>query len=140
MTLAEGLWPEGFLLAKIQNGAHERAGKAASNFTLRIPPPDSDLVQQVHKDPSIFDFLVLDDDFHEHELELGLIAHLKKFLSELGQGFTFAGRQHHLNIQDRDFYLDPRFYHLRRYEGDEPTIVLHSGTPGASRDRVDPAV
>lgn len=109
----ENGWSRSVLLAQIQNEAHERAGKAASNFTLRIPPPGSDLVQQALKDPYIFDFLTLDDDFRERELELGLVAHLEKFLIELGQGFAFVGRQYHLNFQDRDFYLDLLFYHLR---------------------------
>jgi len=109
----ENGWSRAVLLAQIQNGAHERTGKAASNFTLRIPPPNSDLVQQALKDPYIFDFLTLDDNFRERELELGLIAHLEKFLIELGQGFAFVGRQYHLDFQDRDFYLDLLFYHLR---------------------------
>lgn len=109
----ENGWSRSVLLAQIQNEAHERAGKAASNFTLRIPPPGSDLVQQALKDPYVFDFLTLDDDFRERELELGLVAHLEKFLIELGQGFAFVGRQYHLNFQDRDFYLDLLFYHLR---------------------------
>ena len=63
--------------------------------------------------PYIFDFLTLEDDFRERELELGLVAHLEKFLIELGQGFAFVGRQYHLNFQERDFYLDLLFYHLR---------------------------
>lgn len=109
----ENGWSRAVLLAQIQNGAHERTGKAASNFTLRIPPPNSDFVQQALKDPYIFDFLTLDDNFRERELELGLIAHLEKFLIELGQGFAFVGRQYHLDFQDRDFYLDLLFYHLR---------------------------
>lgn len=112
-SAVENGWSRAVLLAQIQNGAHERAGKAASNFALRIPPPDSDMVQQALKDPYIFDFLTLEDDFRERELELGLVAHLEKFLIELGQGFAFVGRQYHLNFQERDFYLDLLFYHLR---------------------------
>lgn len=113
----ENGWSRAVLLAQIQSGAHERAGKAASNFSLRLPPPDSELVQQSLKDPYVFNFLTLDDDFRERELELGLIAHMEKFLLELGQGFAFVGRQYHLSVQDRDFYVDLLFYHLklRRY-------------------------
>lgn len=44
------------------------------------------------KDPYIFDFLTLEEPFHERELETGLVRHLEKFLLELGQGFAFVGR------------------------------------------------
>jgi hypothetical protein len=38
---------------------------------------------------------------------------VQKFLLELGQGFSFVGRQYHLEVGDDDFYLDLLFYHLR---------------------------
>ena len=114
---AENGWSRAVLLAQIQTGAHERAGRAVTNFSMRLPPPDSDLVQQALKDPYIFDFLTLADDFRERELEAGLVAHMERFLIELGQGFAFVGRQYHLAFGERDFYLDLLFYHLklRRY-------------------------
>jgi hypothetical protein len=71
------------------------------------------LVQQTLKDPYLFDFLTLSSGFHERELEAGLIAHLEKFLLELGQGFAFVGRQYHLDIGGQDFYIDLLFYHLK---------------------------
>lgn len=70
-------------------------------------------MQQTLKDPYLFDFLTLADPFHERELETGLMAHLEKFLLELGQGFAFVGRQYHLDIGDQDFYIDLLFYHLK---------------------------
>lgn len=109
----ENGWSRPVLLMQIESAAHLRLGRAASNFALRLPAPDSDLVQQTLKDPYLFDFLTLEADFHERELETGLIAHLEKFLLELGQGFAFVGRQYHLDIGDQDFYIDLLFYHLR---------------------------
>ena len=109
----ENGWSRAVLLAQIETTAHARLGRAASNFALRLPAPDSDLVQQTLKDPYLFDFLTLDTGFHERELEVGLIAHLEKFLLELGQGFAFVGRQYHLDIGDQDFYIDLLFYHLK---------------------------
>lgn len=64
------------------------------------------------KDPFIFDFLTLEEPFHERELETELITHIQKFLLELGRGFAFVGRQHRMEVSDRDFYLDLLFYHL----------------------------
>lgn len=111
-TLANG-WSRDVLAAMIKSGAHLRQGRATSNFSLRLPPAQSDLVQQALKDPYLFDFLTLAEPFHERELETGLVRHLEKFLLELGQGFAFVGRQYHLDLGDQDFYIDLLFYHLR---------------------------
>jgi len=110
-TLANG-WSRNVLQMQIESAAHTRQGKATSNFALRLPPPQSDLAQQALKDPYLFDFLTLAEPFHERELETGLIAHLEKFLLELGQGFAFVGRQYHVDVGDQDFYIDLLFYHL----------------------------
>ena len=106
-------WSRDMLLLMIKSRAHERQGKATHNFEGSLPAPQSNLVQQTLKDPYIFDFLTMEEPFHERELESGLIRHLEKFLLELGQGFAFAGRQYHLDIGEEDFYIDLLFYHLR---------------------------
>jgi len=40
------------------------------------------------------------------------VAHLEKFLIELGQGFAFVGRQYHLDLDGDDSYIDRLFCHL----------------------------
>ncbi len=110
-TLAQG-WSRDVLGLMIKSDAHTRQGAATTNFEERLPAPQSDLAQQTLKDPYLFDFLTLDEPFREHELELGLVRHLEAFLLELGVGFAFVGRQHHLSVGDDDFYLDLLFYHL----------------------------
>ena len=97
----------------IKKDAHKRQGKAVTNFQQLLPDPQSDLAQQVLKDPYIFDFLTMADPFQERELEMGLVRHLEKFLLELGQGFAFVGRQYHLEVSEKDFYIDLLFYHLK---------------------------
>ena len=76
-------------------------------------PSQSDVAQQLLKDPYIFDFLTLAEPFHERELETELVKHVQQFLLELGQGFAFVGRQYRLEVADEDFYIDLLFYHLR---------------------------
>src|SRR3990172_9275060 len=61
----------------------------------------------------VFAFLPLPEPFQERELETELVRHLEKFLLELGQGFSFVGRQYRLDVGDDDFYIDLLFYHLR---------------------------
>jgi predicted nuclease of restriction endonuclease-like (RecB) superfamily len=111
-TLAGG-WSRNILLAMIRSEVHRRQGKAITNFEQRLPAVHSDLARQTLKDPYIFDFLTLEEPFHERELEANLLRQLERFLLELGQGFAFVGRQVHLEVGDSDFYIDLLFYHLK---------------------------
>ncbi len=111
-TLAHG-WSRNILALQIDSQLHARQGKAVTNFAQSLPSPQSDLVRQTLKDPYIFDFLTLEEPFHERELEASLVRHLENFLLELGQGFAFLGRQYHLSFQHQDYYIDLLFYHLK---------------------------
>ena len=111
-ALAQG-WSRSTLQTQIAQSTHLRQGALVSNFAHRLPSPQSELVQQTLKDPYIFDFLTPEPAFHERELETSLVGHLEKFLLELGQGFSFVGRQYHLAVGESDFYIDLLFYHLK---------------------------
>lgn len=100
------------LVIQIESRLHERQGKAQNNFLAALPPDESDMTAQIFKDPYLFDFLGTADPRREAELEQKLVDHIQQFLLELGQGFAFVGRQVHLEIGERDFYLDLLFYHL----------------------------
>jgi predicted nuclease of restriction endonuclease-like (RecB) superfamily len=105
-------WSRDTLTVQIKNRAHERQGTAITNFAATLPEVHADLAQGLLKDPYLFDFLTLEEPFHERELETGLLLHIQKFLLELGRGFSFVGRQYRLEISEREFYLDLLFYHL----------------------------
>ena len=111
-TIANG-WSHNILIMQIENAAHERDGKAITNFPATLLPPDSDMAVQVFKDPYLFDFLGTADPRREKEVEQALMDHIQRFLLELGVGFAFVGRQVHLEIGSQDFYLDLLFYHLK---------------------------
>ena len=111
-------WSRNVLVLQIESGLHKRLGQAPTNFERALPTPQSDLAQQLIKDPYNFDFLTLADSAHERDLERGLLDHLRDFLLELGQGFAFLGSQYHLQIgtgtpDEDDFYLDLLFYHVK---------------------------
>jgi predicted nuclease of restriction endonuclease-like (RecB) superfamily len=106
-------WSRNILVVQIETQLHERIGRSTNNFKIALPPIDSDMANQVFKDPYIFDFLGTADTRRESELEQKLIDHLEKFLLELGQGFAFVGRQVHMEVGDSDFYIDLLFYHLK---------------------------
>ncbi len=110
-TLANG-WSGNVLVLQIESGLHERAGRAITYFELTLPAPQSDLAQQMTRDPCCFDFLTLADDARVRELARGLIEHVRDFLLELGVGLAFVGSQVPISVADRDFYVDLLFYHL----------------------------
>jgi len=78
-------------------------GKALTKFHRALPPPDSDLAEQILKDPYNFDFLTVTKKAHEREIERGLLNHLRDLLLELGRGFSFVGSQAPLESVARPF-------------------------------------
>ena len=106
-------WSRAVLVAQIETRLHERTGKAITNFSSTLPAPQSELAQQILKDPYNFEFLTTYDAIVERDLQKGLLEHLKEFMLELGVGFAFVGSNYHLEIAGEDFYLDLLFYHLR---------------------------
>lgn len=111
-TIANG-WSRNILLLQIESGLYRRQGKALTNFARALPEPQSDLAQQILKDPYNFDFLTLSSEAKERDLERALLDHIRQFLLELGVGFAFVGSQYPLEIAGQDFRLDLLFYHLR---------------------------
>jgi predicted nuclease of restriction endonuclease-like (RecB) superfamily len=106
-------WSRNVLLIQIESGLYRRQGKAVTNFQTTLPLPQSDLAQQLIKDPYNFDFLTLASAAQERDLERGLLEHLRHFLIELGTGFAFVGSQIPLEVGGEDFKLDLLFYHLK---------------------------
>ena len=106
-------WSRSVLMHQIESNLYKRQGKAITNFHLTLPKPQSDLARETLKNPYNFDFMGLGKDAEERELETALTDHITKFLLELGAGFAFIGRQYHLEVGDKDFYIDLLFYHTK---------------------------
>lgn len=76
-TLENG-WSQSILCLQIEGQAHERQGKALTNFPATLPPADSDMAAQVFKDPYLFDFIGTADPRREREVEQALINHISE--------------------------------------------------------------
>ncbi len=111
-TIENG-WGREVLALQIKTNLYQRQGKAINNFKYTLPATQSDLAEQTLKDPYVFDFLTLTKPFHEKDVQRQLIAHITKFLLELGKGFAFVGQQYHLEVGESDYYLDLLFYHIK---------------------------
>jgi predicted nuclease of restriction endonuclease-like (RecB) superfamily len=113
-TIENG-WSRSVLVHQIESKLYERSGKAISNFETTLPKEQSDLANELLKDPYNFEFLTLSENFKEKELESGLLEHITSFLLELGSGFAFVGKQKNLKVGQKDFYIDLLFYHIRMH-------------------------
>ncbi|HEX6747961.1 MAG TPA: PDDEXK nuclease domain-containing protein [Longimicrobium sp.] len=106
-------WSRNVLLHQVGSGLVHRQGRAIHNFDRTLPPPDSDLASALLKSPYSFEFLTLEGEVREQEIERALTERILNFLLELGVGFAFVGRQHRLEVGGQEFFLDLLFYHIR---------------------------
>ena len=108
----ENNWSRDVLGLQIKSDLYARQGKSVTNFVNTLPTPNSDLAQQSLKDPYVFDFLQLSEDYKERDIEHQLTSHITRFLLELGKGFSFVGRQYPLQLSKKDYFVDLLFYHI----------------------------
>ena len=105
----ENNWGRDALLHWLGTDLYERDGKAITNFQSTLPAVQSDLAQQITKDPYQFDFLTIREKFDEHDSEDELVDNVTRFLLELGKGFSNMGRQFRLEVGQQEFFPDLLF-------------------------------
>jgi predicted nuclease of restriction endonuclease-like (RecB) superfamily len=106
-------WSRNVLAYQIDGGLFERQGGALTNFNRTLPAEQSELAQQLTRDPYNFDFLSLSGEAKERAVERGMISQVQSLILELGKGFAFVGSQYPLEVGGQDYYLDLLFYHYR---------------------------
>jgi predicted nuclease of restriction endonuclease-like (RecB) superfamily len=107
-------WSRNVLLNMMMNRSMERTGAAPSNFASQLASPNSELAQQMAKDPYNFEFLGLSGEVIERDLENALTSRITETLQELGPGFSFVGRQVHFDVDGDDYYVDLLFFHIEQ--------------------------
>jgi predicted nuclease of restriction endonuclease-like (RecB) superfamily len=68
-------------------------------------------VKDFFKDKYVFEFLNINDEHSEQELQKGLISEMKNFILELGKDFLFISENYRVQVGNGDFYIDLLFYH-----------------------------
>jgi len=112
-AIVEQGWNRDQLELAIKNQYFETRGKSITNFKQTLPDPQSDLAVETLKNPYNFDFLGLENDALEREIENAMMEHITRFLIELGKGFAFVGQQYQLIVNENEYYIDLLFYHLQ---------------------------
>jgi predicted nuclease of restriction endonuclease-like (RecB) superfamily len=111
-TIENG-WSRNMLDLQIKSNYHKRIGNSINNFKDVSLKFDSDIINNTLKDPYIFDFISLNNNYKEKQLEDKMIEKIKNVLLELGTGFSFVGSQYKLIVGENDYFIDLLFYHLK---------------------------
>lgn len=64
-------------------------------------------------DPYFLDFLGLQDEYSEKDLESAIVGELQKFITEMGNDFAFMARQKRISVDNEDYYIDLLFFNRR---------------------------
>lgn len=128
----ENGWSRNVLHNYIDSSLYERQGKALSNFKDTLPSIDSDLAQELTKDPYNFAFTGITQPYNERILKDALLNNITRFLTELGTGFAYVGKEYRLQIGKFAFadagqlggYVVACNHALRKAGRDNPTIGL----------------
>lgn len=112
-AIANG-WSRNILQMQIETKlfARQIIAKKVSNFSVRLPQPQSDLANYLMKDPYIFDLMGQTEKMTEKDIERQLVSHITKYLLEMGNGFAFVAKQKHFEVGDSDFYADLILYNI----------------------------
>ena len=108
-------WSRNVLQMQIETNlfARQITTTKVSNFSVRLPKPQSDLANYLMKDPYIFDMMGQTDKMAERDIERQLVSHITKYLLEMGSGFAFVAQQKHFEVGDSDFYADLILYNIQ---------------------------
>ena len=128
-AMEEG-WSRNVLKSFIDTNLHMRQGKALTSFARWLPSPESELAQELTRDPYIFDFTEMTGPYKERELKKALMANISRFLLELGAGFAYIGEEYRLNIGNTEQFIDLLFYNMRLHAYCVIEVKTGSFSPG----------
>ena len=108
-------WSKVVLEHQIDLQLYERISKTdkLNNFENTLVDPQSDLANDLQKDPYIFNLPLLKEKYVEVEVENAMVERIKDVLLELGNGFSFLGNQYKISVDDEDYFIDMLFYHTK---------------------------
>ena len=111
----ENAWSRNVLVMQISRNLYEIENREKiNNFKITLPEEASDLANEIFKDEYNFEFIDNSKGrLLERNLEKALTDDIIKFLTELGKGFAFVGKQYKLDVGGEEYYIDLLFYHIK---------------------------
>ena len=112
---AENGWNRNVLMHHIKTNLFDRdkIENKSNNFELTLPNELSELAIDIVKSEYNLEFLEVAKDVHERQVENSLVKNIKKFLLELGYGFSFIGNQYKLQLDENEYFIDLLFFHRK---------------------------
>ncbi|MDD5422548.1 MAG: PDDEXK nuclease domain-containing protein [Candidatus Omnitrophota bacterium] len=104
-------WTKNILIHQINTKAYERTLLNQTNFDKALPDRLRHQAKLAVKDEYTFDFLELEEDHNELELEREVMKKMNRFLVEMGGVFAFMGNQFRIEIEGNEFFVDILLYH-----------------------------
>lgn len=116
---ADQRWSKRTLKAKIDGMLYERTAIAKQPDEVILH--DLELLRDEREmsadlafhDPYFLDFLGLEGEYSEKDLESAIVGELQKFITEMGNDFAFMARQKRITVDDEDYYIDLLFFNRR---------------------------
>lgn len=116
---ADQRWSVRTLKAKIDGMLYERTAIAKQPDEVILH--DLELLRDEREmsadlafhDPYFLDFLGLEGEYSEKDLESAIVGELQKFITEMGNDFAFMARQKRISVDDEDYYIDLLFFNRR---------------------------
>lgn len=111
---AENGWSRAVLQFQIKSDLYGRTGAAPTNFVGQLPPSDSDLAQQMVRDPYVFQHVAPEDKALERNFEQALMDRIQDTLLAFGKGMAFVGRQVRFEVAGDEFFVDLLLFHVEQ--------------------------
>jgi predicted nuclease of restriction endonuclease-like (RecB) superfamily len=104
-------WSKNVLIHQIENQTYKKSLLGQTNFDQALTPKLRAQAKLAVMDEYTFDFLELDEDHSERELERALIGRIEHFLRAMGGMFAFMGSQYRLEVNGDEFFIDLLLFH-----------------------------
>ena len=98
------------LKRQIETSVFERTMLSNTNMSPVVTQLQKN-VNQIFKDTYVLEFLDLPTGYNEKDLQNQILINLKKFILELGNGFSFIGQEYRVQVGMHDYYIDLLFFH-----------------------------
>ena len=106
-------WTKNVLIHQIENKTFEKYLLNQTNFEETLPEKIKNQAILAVKDEYIFDFLGIEEEHSERDLEQKLIQNIRAFLLELGSDFSFLGNQYKVELSDKEYFIDLLLFHRK---------------------------
>jgi predicted nuclease of restriction endonuclease-like (RecB) superfamily len=106
-------WTKNVLTHQIENQTYEKTLLNQTTFNRTVEAETSQHAKLAVKDEYTFDFLELEEEHSERELERALIGRIEHFLREMGGLFAFVGSQYRLEVEGEEYFIDLLLFHRR---------------------------